>query len=346
MGQQISSTNLNTLDLFITNNENFDKVLSDDRIEDVHLFLPLQTIDTISKNSIASHEPKNSIELPITKQTVIKHIRTHLSLLTTSPGLDRLNTEMATIIQQVFDSISTTNTNLQSALQAVNDKQKQLKDSLAKKLKDDENATASIFAEQFIESSNSNETSNNNSTNQTELNQFRAQQLSFFAVQSLISMLLMLVKSMQKYDATMVHQMLILTNQLVELIPLNYLSPDVYKKSSNLFKSLRPLTNYITELSLQTDIDPLASQQSIKILLNFSIIKSSFKDILPIIKKLIFNKNDIYDIRTLLIELNKNITTMMEQFNKDKQTPIATENTVSADEVPKESEKPGKRKCQ
>ncbi|CAF0796987.1 unnamed protein product [Rotaria sordida] len=348
MGQQVSLTNLKISDLLATNHQYSDKIISDGRTEDVHLFLPLDVINSISQNSIVSHDhdQESSIELPITKQTLIKQIRANLSLLTNSPGLDEFNTKIAGIIQQVFDRITTTNTNLQNAIQSNIDKEQQLKKSYAEKLKDDENETTSIFAQTFVDSSSSENVSNENQTNnnsvkQIRLHQFQAEQLSFFAVQSLISMLLMLLQSVQKYDSTIVHQMLILTNQLVEQIPLNYLSPDVYKKSSNLFKSLKPLANYINKFSIQTEIDPIGANQSIIILLNFSIIKGSFKDVLPLIRKLMFNTTDIYDIRKLFIELNKDLTTMMDQLKKEKQIPTdatrtTPQNAADSDETSKE----------
>ncbi|CAF3090364.1 unnamed protein product [Rotaria sp. Silwood2] len=356
MGQQMSLTNLKNPDLLAINNEHSDKILSDGRIEDIHLFLPLDVINAISKNSVSSYDPnqKCSIELPITKQTFIKHIRTDLSLLTNSSGLNELNTKIAEIIQQVFDRIALTNTTLQNDIQSIIDKQQQLKNSYIERLKEDENATTSIFAQAFIDSSNLENVSNehqtdNNSVKQTRLHQFQAEQLSFFAVQSLISMLLILLKSVQQYDSTIVHQMLNLTNQLVEQIPLHYLSSDVYKRSSNLFKSLKPLTNYINELSIQTEVDPIAANQSIKILLNFSVIKGSLKDVLPLIRKLIFNTTDIYDIRKLFVVLNKDLTTIMDRFEKEKQistetTTVISQNTAeNSSEPSKEQDTTGKR---
>ncbi|CAF3719514.1 unnamed protein product [Rotaria sp. Silwood1] len=356
MGQQLSSSNLKISDLLASNNQHSDSILSNGRTEDVHLFLPLDVINSISKNVILSHDhnQKSSIELPITKQTLTKQIRTDLSLLTNSSGLDAFNTEIAGIIQQVFDRIATTNTTLQNAIQSIIDKQQQLKNSYAEQLKDNENANTSIFAQSFVSSSNSENISNenqkeNNSIKQTQLHQFQAEQLSFFAIQSLISMLLMLLQTVKKYDSTIVHQMLILTNQLVEQIPLKYLSLDVYKRSSNLFKSLKPLVNYINEFSIQTEINPVAANQSITILLNFSIIKGSLKDALPLIRKLIFNTTDIYNIRKLFIELNKDLTTMMGQFQKENQistnatttttTTTTSQNAANSDETFKGQDK-------
>ncbi|CAF4713007.1 unnamed protein product, partial [Rotaria socialis] len=108
-------------------------------------------------------------------------------------------------------------------------------------------------------------------------------------------------------------------------IPLNYLSSNIYKRSNNLFKSLKPLTDYIQELSIQTDINPIAANQSIKILFNLSVMKASFKDMLPLIRKLIFITNDSFDVRKLFVKLNIHLMIRMDQFEKEKQTPsIAT----------------------
>ncbi|CAF3325918.1 unnamed protein product [Rotaria socialis] len=326
MGQDLSLDKLKTLDLLTVNNQRSNNILSAERKEDAFLFLPLEVIDAISKNSISSpgRDQKSSIEFPITKQTLSKQIRQDLFLLTNSSAVDELNTKIANIITQVFDRIATTNANLQNAIQSINDKQQQLKNSYAEKLNDDKNITTSIFAQSFNDSANSN---NASSENKKELHQFQAEQLSFFAVQSLISMLMMLLKSIHQYDSTIVHQMLNLTNQLIEQIPLNYLSPDIYKQSSNLFKSLKPLTNYIHELSKHTEVDPIAASQSIKILLNFSVIKASLKEALPLIRSLMFNTTDTYDIRRLFIELNNDLTKTMDQIEKEKQTRSETTTT-------------------
>ncbi|CAF1342530.1 unnamed protein product [Rotaria sordida] len=72
MGQQVSLSNLKVIDLLATNNQHSVKALSDGRIEDVYLFLPLDVMNSISKNSILCYNQKNSIELPITKKTLTK----------------------------------------------------------------------------------------------------------------------------------------------------------------------------------------------------------------------------------------------------------------------------------
>lgn len=113
--------------------------------------------------------------------------------------------------------------------------------------------------------------------------------------------------------------MLNLTNQLVEQIPLNLFSSDIYKRSNNLFKSLKPLTNYIQELSRQPDIDPIAANQSTQLLFYSSVIKASFKDILPLINKFIFNTNNIFDIRKMFFKLNRQLTMTIDRSVDIKQ---------------------------
>jgi len=302
MGQHISLSDFEIPDLFVTNNQQPNDALSANETEDVNLFLPFNIINEINKNFISLPNQNSSNELSITEETLINQIRNDISVFSNLSGVQEFNKKMSEIIKKMFDSLATTNTSLQNSMQSIANKQKQLQNSYVEKLKDDEDEmTSSIFSE-------------------TVSNEQHIKELSFFAVQSFITMLLMLLESVHKSDSTIVHQMLNLTNQLVEQIPLNSFSSDVYKQSADLFKSLKPLINYIKDLSIQTDINPIAANQSIKILLSFSVIKASFKDILPLIRKLIFNTNDIFDIRKLFIKLNKDLTMMIDRFEKEKQT--------------------------
>ncbi|CAF2632885.1 unnamed protein product [Rotaria sp. Silwood2] len=311
MGQQVSLTDLKIPDLFATKNHHSDKVSSTNETEDIHLFLPFDIINETNKNFISFNNQQCSSELSIVKETWIKQIRNDISEFTNLCGVNEFNTKIAKIIKKMFDYIATTNTNLQNSMQTIINKQEKFKNSYGEKLKEDENVTTSIFSETLIDSENVSD-------------QQQAKEIPFFAVQSFITMLLMLLELVRKSDSTSVHHMLNVTNQLVEQIPLQYISSDVYKRSHNLFKSLKPLTIYIQELSIHSDIDSIAANQSIKILFNFSVIKASFKDILPLIRKLIFNTNDIFDIRKLLVKLNRRLTLTIDRFEKEKQTPSVT----------------------
>ncbi|CAF1116083.1 unnamed protein product [Rotaria sordida] len=307
MGQHISLSDCKIPDLLATNNQQSNEVSSANETEDIHLFLPFDIINEINKNYTSLPNQKISNELLITKDVLINQIRNDISDFSNLFGVKKFDMEIAEIIKKMFDHIATMNTNLQNSMQLIINKQEQLKNSYSEKLKDDENEMNSVFSETLID-------------REKKSDEQQVNELSFFAVQSLITMLLMLLESIHKFDSTIINEMLNLTNQLFEQIPLNYLSSDVYKRSDNLFKSLKPLTNYIQELSTQTDIDPIVANQSIKFLFNFSVMKASFKDILPLIRKLIFNTNDIFDIRNLLIKLNKHLTMMLDRFQKEKQT--------------------------
>lgn len=327
MGQQISLSDFTIPDLCITNNQQSNDTSSSNETEDVHLFLPF---DIINKNPIFLPNQKISNELLNTKETLINQIRNDISNFSNLSDVKDFNSKISELIEKTSDYITTLNTSLQNSLQSITTKQKQLKDSYVKKLQDDENEMLSIFSEQL------------NDAEKISDEQY-VNELSFFAVQSLITMLLMLLESVHQSDSTIVHRMLNLTNQLVEQIPLNCLSSDLYKRSHNLFKSLKPLTNYIKDLSTQTNIDSITVNQSIKILLNFSIIRSSFKDIFPLIRKLIFNTNDIFDMKRLFIQLNKHLTMAIDRFEKGKQTTTNSQNTTNNNAVTQDQNQTGKK---
>lgn len=150
--------------------------------EDVHLFLPFDIINEINKNSISLPNQKISNEVSIAKVTLINQIRNDIFVLSNLSGVEEFDTKMSEIIKKMFDSIETTNTSLQNSIQSITNKQEQLKASYAEKLKDDENEITSIFSETFIDS-------------EKVSDEQQIKELSFFAVQSLITMLLMLLKS-------------------------------------------------------------------------------------------------------------------------------------------------------
>ncbi|CAM4949968.1 unnamed protein product, partial [Rotaria socialis] len=185
MGQQVSLTDLKIPDLLSTNNQQPNEVLSDDQTEDIHLFLPLDIIKEINKNSS---------ELSIAKEKLIHQIRNDISVSSNLSVVNEFNAKIVEIIKKTLDYIATQHTCLQNSIQSIINKQKQLKDSYGEKLKDDENATTSIFPEALIDSEKAS-------------NEQQLKELSFFAVESLITILLMLLKSVHKSDSTIVHQM-------------------------------------------------------------------------------------------------------------------------------------------
>ncbi|CAF1399017.1 unnamed protein product [Rotaria sordida] len=120
----------------------------------------------------------------------------------------------------------------------------------------------------------------------------------------LTSVLLILIRSAEKNDPSIINQILTLASQFCEQIPMKHLSSPVLSPTTHhfLWKPLQPLTNYINELYLSED--QRISNQCVKILLSISIVKGSLKDILSVLRKLIFNKDDVYNVRGLLLQMN------------------------------------------
>ena len=136
-------------------------------------------------------------------------------------------------------------------------------------------------------------------------------QLSFFAIQSLISILLILIKSAEKNDPTIIEQILLLTRQLTQQLPVRSLS----STNQMLFKSIEPLTNYIIQLSTNS----LYTTQTIEILLHFALAKGSFKEILNLLKNLIFNTTNEFHLQDLCRKMNNHISKYVEN-NQDFQS--------------------------
>ncbi|CAF0846196.1 unnamed protein product [Didymodactylos carnosus] len=97
------------------------------------------------------------------------------------------------------------------------------------------------------------------------------------------------------------------------------LSPSELSPASDslLFKSLKPLTNYINDLSSTKDL--IIAKQAAIILWSFSIAKASFKDILLILSKLIFNTVDIYNAQGLFLQFNNGLTAAINEWEKQKE---------------------------
>jgi hypothetical protein len=194
-------------------------------------------------------------------------------------------------------------------------------------LEEDENADESNSVESFhetfsddINTSDIEDTQDSNVVEQKlEKAKFQVQQTTYFAIRSLTSLLLILIKSAEKNDPIFVEELLTLTTQLCDQIPMSCFK--AFESSSIIdnhwFKSLQPLTNYINELSLSKNI--MMANKAMKILLSLSIAKASFKDILPILGKFIFNQVHVYNVRRLFIRLNNSLTKALNKMEKKNQ---------------------------
>ncbi|CAF0824017.1 unnamed protein product [Didymodactylos carnosus] len=332
MGQHLSTINLKSVDLTKTDDTalSSDAIVSDSGIEDINFFLCEKTLAGKTTGLIESDHA-----YPILNpEALIKQIQNHLSLLTKPARLNEINTQMNEILMEnVLMPIASYYGGAMKEIKAILQKQQQLQISLVVKLNEDKNASRSIFEQPFanLTSGNTNTLSaeaesdydgdqeSKVATQQQRKVEFQAQQLSYFAIRSLTSMLLILIKSAQKNDPTIVHQILELTSELCEQLPMKCLSPSELSPASSsfLFKSLKPLTNYINDLSSTKDL--IIAKQAAIILLSFSIAKASFKDILPILSKLIFNTVDIYNAQGLFLQLNNGLTVAINERKKQKE---------------------------
>lgn len=288
MGQQVFKADVNIKDNTISNSNT---ILSDDLKDDISFFYPLKICDS-------------TIELNNDQQIeYIKQIQKHLFLLTNSTPWNELNTEIRErFITKITSFIDEQSNKLSEEINDLSNHRERLQTFLKVKLKNDDNRNLPIFAQSSIDPR-----SENND------DQEKSKQLSYFAIQSLISILLILIKSAEKNDRTIIQQILTLASQLCEQLPMKCLS----STNNLLFKSLEPLTTYISELSLSTD--PIISKQTIRILLSFSIAKGSFKDLLPLLNRLIFNTTEIFHMQGLIIQMNNNLTEIIHRYENSNE---------------------------
>ncbi|CAF3239336.1 unnamed protein product, partial [Rotaria sp. Silwood2] len=271
---------------------NYDTIVSRGADKNIHLFSWIKALDGMTTSSIGFDQ------IATMHIQLIQQIQKDLSLLTHKADIMKINSDINKIFMtDVFPSISGQN----------------------------ENVDQSIFDESFHDAPSDDTIDNgdaqepNVDKQEIERAKFHAQQVSYFSIQSLTSLLIVLIKSAEKNDPTFVEELLTLAIQLCDQIPMNSfksseLSPVI---DNHWFKSLQPLTNYINELSLSKNV--MMANKAMKILLSFSIAKASFKDILSILRKFIFNKVHVYNVRRLFIRLNHVFIKALNKMEKKKQ---------------------------
>lgn len=300
MGSQLAKINSKIIKLSNADDVTLscDTIVSNNGIEDINLFL-----DNVNRTL----NPANKLT---------KQIQNNLSLLLSSPEQVAINAQIEEIItkdiMQFIDAYSKqTKQDIQDVLQLQN----QLQTALKEKIELDRNVNQSIFLEPYAASCVHKKKTKGLTavTEEQQKFEFKCRQLSFFGLQTLTSMLLILIKSAEKNDPSVVDQILTLSSDLCEQIPIKCLSPSVLSRSTNnlLNKSLKPLANYVHELHVSEN--PNVAKYTIKILLSLSLAKSSLKDILFILTKLICSTDDVYDVRGILQQLNDGV---MEAINE------------------------------
>ncbi|CAF2482079.1 unnamed protein product [Rotaria sp. Silwood2] len=348
MGPQLSKINLKIIELTKAEDVtlNSDTIVSNNGKEDINLFLTIKNVTDTRTSSIlldnGGHRVLNS------ENKLIKQIQNNLSLLINTTEQTTINTEIDNILMK--DILAFVTNHYQSAMKDIQDilkTQQRLQGALKEKLEMDKNVDRSVFAEPYAVpyAVKKKQVAFVTTTREQQKNEFQFQKLSFFGLQTLTSILLMLIRSAEKNDPRIVDQILRLASELCEQIPVKCLSSSVLSPAINnlLCKSLKPLTIYINELYLSED--QIVAKHAVKILLSISIAKASLKDILPILYKLIFNKDDVYDIRGLLLQMNdgliETITEMEESMRKvfnGKASVLTLDTDSSEDESESESE--------
>ena len=236
-------------------------------------------------------------------------IRDHLFQLTTTNELMEIDTELYKILTEtVFPLVDKYYKEAIKEIKNTLERQVKLKKNLVSLLKEEESGKNWTFG------SNDNFISNENNNDQ-EKKQLKNKKLSYIAIESLISILLILMKSIEKHDSAVVNQILSLADQLCEQIPAKYLL--FFNQEKLLLKSLNPLVEYIERLSLSSD--SIVATKTIKILLRFSIATGSFKGILPVLSKLVSDLSNTYDLKILFEQLNNCFTESVDQLEKQKQ---------------------------
>jgi hypothetical protein len=204
-------------------------------------------------------------------------------------------------VDNIFKSINEQNKKIKGESESRLSCKQQLRTSLMKKVKDDDDNIIVLSED------------NNDSDQPEQKAKEQSEQLSYSSIQSLMSIVLILIKSVEKNDPSIIQQILTVVRQLSEQLPIKSVS-----STSNLvFKSWQPLINYIQELSLTTD--PIISKQTIEILLRFFLAKGSLRNILLLSNRLIFNTTDIYNVKSLFIKMNNSLTKTIDDWKKQEQ---------------------------
>ncbi|CAF4709840.1 unnamed protein product [Rotaria sp. Silwood1] len=323
MGPQLSKINLKIIESTKADDVrlNSDTIVSSNGKEDINLFVTIKNVTDTRTNPILSdngHQVLNS------ENKLIKQIQNNLSLLINTTEQTTINSEIDRILMK--DILEFVTNHYQRAMKDIQDipkTQQKLQEALKEKLEIDKNVDRSVFAEPYTASCAEKNKQGvfATITGEKQKTEFQFQKLSFFGLQTLISILLILIRSAEKNDSRIVDQILTQANELCEQIPMKCLSSSVLSRATNnlLCKSLKPLTNYMHELYLSED--PIVAKHAVKILLSISIAKASLKDILTILSKLVSNKDDVYDVRGLLLQMNDGlIETINEREKRMRQT--------------------------
>ena len=297
MGQNLSNINEKLAEFLTTDGIQLttEIILSNNDTNDNNVFI-------CSRNPI---EPTCENLVLNSEKQLIQNIQNKIYSLTNIDKLKKINNEIhANLIESIFIPMATYSQQAINEITSISEKKEQLQISFTKNLEldvlpeTDANNEESEFDKQMRKEAETEDA-----------------QLSHIATESFSSILLLLIKSVEKHEPSIINQILTLTTQLYENIPMKYLSKR-NKTNNFLFQSLITLTNYINQLP--SSEDPILKQTILKILLSFAIAKGSFKDILPLLNQLIFNTTDVFNVRTILTQLNNGLSKTIKKLEYEQ----------------------------
>ncbi|CAF1600731.1 unnamed protein product [Rotaria magnacalcarata] len=308
MGQYLSNINSCIVDRTNKNELvlNANSIVSGNGKENITLFLSMkQVADTLITNQTLSCEI-----------SLINQIQNHLVVLTKAKEINNVDTEVNEILTK--NGLMLIIDHCQKSLERVKliynmQQQQQLQKSLRRKLSDhydiavppvaDQNATADVTTT-FIQ----------NVKRSQQVNEY--ERFSYLTIHSLASLLLGSFKISGQIDPSMSSQLISFVDQLCEQLPikcvLSFQSP--MKRHHLMLQSLEPLINHISELSLSSD--SVTATQVTRILLKLLIAQASFKDLVTIISKLIFDTTDVYNLGDLFLQLNDWLEKALSQYEQ------------------------------
>ncbi|CAF1048824.1 unnamed protein product [Rotaria sordida] len=257
MGAQLSKINLKLIELTTTD----DLTLSSDTIvssygkEDINLFLPIKFTTDTKTSLILSDDDCRIFNY---ENKLIKQIRNHLSLLTNTTEQIAINDEIDHILMKdIYELITNQYQRAMKDIQHIFNTKEELQRTIKEKLDIDKNIDEFIstvpYATTRVEEEKKIEVTTTTSKQQQVDVGF--QKFLGFSLQMLTSVLLILIRSAEKNDPSIINQMLTLANQFCEQIPIERLSSSILSPTTHnlLWKPLQPLTNYINELYLSED---------------------------------------------------------------------------------------------
>lgn len=313
MGQQVFKV---YLDVDESTEPNTNAISSISGKEDISFMLSSKAYDT----KIELNRLNNDYQTLNSESESIKQIRNNLALLVKLVQWEGVQTEIDDMLMNnVLSFITGQSKKVNEELDDRLAYKKQLQKAFMNKVKDDHDAHTPICVHSIDDTSSEDQKVSSSESEHTpeQIAKRESKQLSYYAVQSLVSVLLVLIKSVEKNDPAIIHQILTLTSQLCEQMPIKAVS----SMDNLLFKSLKPLINYIHELSVTNN--PIIVKQTITILLAFSIGKGALKDILYLLSKLTFNTSEIYNFQGLFIQLNNNIRDSINKWEKQNKSSVS-----------------------